>query len=169
MYKRQVQELRDAVDVVERDLRRAGHWSHAHAAAWSDAPPAANPHAALVPVGGAGDTAHWSYSRDDADEQIGFRLRDGVVEVLLGRGGWQALTDAGTVFVTAFGITPAQQTIPLQSLCARAVGSAAPPTLFARSMGVTIRGHAAGDPRIVRSVQGLVHLPNDLVAGACPD
>jgi len=164
---RLVQELRDAADAVERDLRRAGHWSRAPTAAWSDAPPALNPHAALAPIGGGADTARWSYSRDEADEQIGLRLRDGVIEMLLGGGGWQALTDAGTVVVTALRLTPAQQTFALQSLCARA-GPTSAPTLSARSMTVAIEGRAVADPRIVRSVQTLVQLRNDLVTGACP-
>jgi type II secretory pathway pseudopilin PulG len=164
---RVTQDLRDAADAVERDLRRAGHWRDATTAAWSaGAASAANPHAALVPAAAPLDAVRFSYSNDDGDEAIGFRLHDGVVEMRLGSGRWQALTDGGTVTVTAFSLVPTQHDIPLQALCARAGGGA--PALSMRSVQVAIRGHAAGDPRIVRSVQGLVHLPNHVVAGDCP-
>ena len=40
------------------------------------------------------------------NEQFGFRLRNGALEMQLGAGNWQALTDSGTVTVTAFSATP---------------------------------------------------------------
>jgi prepilin peptidase dependent protein B len=164
---RVTQDLRDAADVVERDLRRAGHWRDATTTAWSSgAASAANPHTALVAAAAPPDTARFSYSNDGGDEAIAFRLHDGVMEMRLGTGRWQALTDAGMVTVTAFSLVPAQHEVSLQALCARSGSDA--PALSMRSVQVAIHGHATGDPRIVRSVQGLVHLPNHVVAGDCP-
>src|SRR5262249_53816089 len=115
---------------------------------------------------GADDTALWSYSHGEDGERIGLRLRDGVIEMRLGDGFWQALTDGSTVTGTALRITPLARNGPLQSLCARP-GDADTPTLWARRASVEIAGHAAGEPRIARSVRGVVHLRNDLVSGAC--
>ena len=170
---RVMHDLRDAADVIARDLRRAGHWRDATSPAWSPGSAPPNPHAALVPAATASDAARLSYSHDagpDGDEQIGFRLRAGVIEMLLGSGRWQALTDAGTVVVTLFSVTPVLQRIPLQALCGRpcADDAACTPAQSVRSVTIAIRGHAADDARVVRSVQSLVHLRNDIVDGDCP-
>jgi prepilin peptidase dependent protein B len=170
---RVMQDLRDAADLVERDLRRAGHWRGASSPAWSPDAATLNPHAALLPAASASDAARLSYSNDDGpdtDEPIAFRLRDGVIEMLLGSGRWQAVTDAGTVVVTLFSITPVLERIPLQAVCARLCADAAActPAQSVRSVNIAIRGHAAGDARFERSVQSLVHLRNDIVDGTCP-
>ena len=125
---RLMQDLRSAGDVVTRDLRRAGHWGDASlvGAAAPASGPVANPYAALAPADAASDAARFSYSRDtnenhllDGNEQFGLRLRNGVIELLLGAGNWQALTDAGTLTVTEFSVTPRVQNVPMLEHCAR--------------------------------------------------
>jgi type IV pilus assembly protein PilW len=174
---RLMHDLRIAAEVVARDLRRAGHWSDATATAWSAegaGPMPANPHAPLLPASSPSNSAHFSYSHGehaDTPEGFGFRLHAGVIEMLLGDGHWQALTDAGSVVVTAFTIAPQVQQLSLQASCARACRAGtpcAPPEQSVRSVNVSIRARAAADERVVRSVQGLVRLRNDVVTGACP-
>ncbi len=177
---RLMQDLRTAADVIARDLRRAGHWGAA--ASGVRMPGAsgvvANPYAALAPDAAASDAASWRTSRDavenhavDANEQFGLRLRNGAVELALGAGQWQSLTDAGTLVVTALEIVPSTQTLDLGSHCERAcpIGdTSCPPRLQVRRMSVAITAQASSDAGVVRSLRSDVRLRNDSVTGACP-
>lgn len=173
-------DLRTAADLVSRDLRRAGYWGSATEGVWATGAThvAANPYAALAPAAAASDAISFSYSRDatenqrvDANEQFGFRLRRGAIEMQLGTDNWQALTDAGTLKITAFSLAPSVQDISLESFCAQpcAVGSPAtcPPHQQVRSFGLVITGQLATDAHLSRSVQSQVRLRNDPVIGAC--
>ena len=180
LQSRLMQDLRVAANVVSRDLRRAGYWHDA--AAGVAAPGAgaamANPYAAVTLESDPSDAVSFRYSRDasedheiDANEQFGFRLRRGTLEMLLGAGNWQALTDSTTLVITAFSITPALQEIGLEGFCAKACPpgeTACRPRQVVRSLAVSISGHASTDPRVVRSLQTVVRLRNDAVVGACP-
>jgi prepilin peptidase dependent protein B len=174
------QDLRTAADLVSRDLRRAGYWGSATEGVWAAGATrvSANPYAALAPAAAASDAISFRYSRDatenqnvDANEQFGFRLHQGAIEMQLGAGNWQALTDIGTLKITAFSLVPSVQDISLESFCARpcAAGSAAtcPPHQAVRSFGLVITGQLANDPRLSRSVHSQVRLRNDAVIGAC--
>jgi type IV pilus assembly protein PilW len=175
---RLMQDLRVAIDVVTRDLRRAGYWNDAATVmAGSASAASANPYAAITPASGSSETIRFSYSRDlqerrgvDGNEQFGFRLRRGAIEMLLGGGNWQALTDSNTIMVTAFSISPALQEIGLDALCAQSCSEGEDdcrPRQVVRSLAVSISGHAAGRPRVLRSLRTLVRLRNDAIAGAC--
>lgn len=175
---RLMQDLRVAIDVVTRDLRRAGYWNDAaKSMAGSDGAGSANPYAAIAPASGSSETVYFSYSRGlrggravDDNEQFGFRLRRGTIEMQLGGGSWQALTDSNTLVVSAFSITPALQEIALDALCAQtcpADEDDCRPRQVVRSLAVSISGHAANDPRVVRSIRTLVRLRNDAISGAC--
>ena len=173
------QDLRTAADVIARDLRRAGYWAAAADGVWTAAAPVAvvNPYAAFTPGSAASDAVSFRYSRDatenntlDTNEQFGFRLRSGVVEMQLGAGNWQALTDAGTLTVTTFSVTPTVQEISLQRLCALPCpsGSATcPPRQQVRSLALVLSGRAATDASVTRSLRSSVRLRNDSVIGAC--
>ena len=176
---RLMQDLRTAADLVARDLRRAGHWGDAAAGVWSPAQPArANPYAALAPAAAASDAASFGYSRDatenhllDSNEQFGFRLRNKAIELQLGSGNWQALTDPSLLTITAFDITPTLVEIDLDSLCSQPCpgGSpSCPPRQQVRSLAVQIGGRALADASITRSVQALVRVRYDALVGACP-
>jgi prepilin peptidase dependent protein B len=176
---RLMQDLRATADLIVRDLRRAGHWGDAGAGVWRSGASAvvANPYTAVAPAAAASDTVSFRFSRDssenhsvDANEQFGFRLRQGVIEMQLG-GGWQAVTDSGSVIVSAFNVRPEVQEISLERLCvlACAAGSVScPPRQQVRSLAVSITGHATGDSSVVRSVRAAVRLRNDAIVGACP-
>lgn len=167
---RLMQELRSAGDVIARDLRRAGHWA-------APAASAPNPYAALAPMAAASDAASFAYSRDatenhvlDGNEQFGLRLRRGVIELLLGAGNWQALTDAGTLVVTEFVVQPRVQNVSLLEHCERPCppGASCEAAVEVRRLAVRITARAADDPSLVRRLDTLVRLRNDTLRGACP-
>ena len=176
---RLTQDLRTAADVIARDVRRAGYWAGATDGVWADnaPPPLANPYVALAPGSAASDAVSFRYSRDstennlvDSNEQFGFRLRAGVVEMLLGAGNWQALTDAGTLTVTAFSVTPTVQEINLQNLCANPCppgGTSCPPHQQVRGFDIVLSARSASDASVSRSLRSSVRVRNDNVVGAC--
>ena len=177
---RLMQDLRTAAHVITRDLRRAGHWGNATSGAWLPGTTTAlvNPYSAIAPSGAASDAVSFRYSRDstennvvDTNEQFGFRLRSGAVEMLLGAGNWQALTDAGTLFITNFSVTPEVERIDLQALCSKpcAAGSTTcPPEQQVRSLALVISGRSVTDAAVTRSVRSQVRLRNDSFTGTCP-
>jgi prepilin peptidase dependent protein B len=177
---RLMQDLRTAADMVTRDLRRAGHWAGATSGVWSASTTGivANPYAAVVPSSAASDAASFRYSRDstennavDSNEEFGFRLRSGTIEMLLGAGGWQALTDAGTLTVTRFSVTPLVERIDLQATCSKPCPTGSticPPRQEVRSLALLITGRSVTDAHVTRSVRSQVRLRNDSFTGACP-
>ena len=177
---RLMQDLRSASDIITRDLRRAGHWADATAGVGRHrrAGAVANPYAALAPAAAASDAARFAYSRDatenqllDSNEQFGLRLRNGVIELLLGAGNWQALTDAGTLQVTAFSVQPSMQTVSLLDQCARPCPAGSTTCDAATGTAQPAREHhgrATDDASLVRQLDSQVRVRNDGVIGACP-
>jgi type IV pilus assembly protein PilW len=171
------QDLRAASDLIARDLRRAGYWqTAAQGTAWPARP---NPYQAMSPSGGASAAlTGYSYSRDatennhlDSNESFGLRLNAGALQLLEGSGGWQQLTDAGTVLVTSLSITPQTRSIGHGHLCSPACTSADPacPRLDVRHYDIVIRGRAAADASVTREVRESVRVRNDeLPAAGCP-
>ena len=179
---RLMQDLRTATDVISRDLRRAGYWGAASDGVWTAAAAAsgvaANPYVALAPGAAASDAVSFRYSRDavennlvDSNEQFGFRLRNRVIEMLLGAGNWQALTDAGTLDITEFSVTPTVQEIDLRGYCTQACptsSTSCPPRQQVRSLALVVTGRSTTDASVIRSLRSNVRLRNDAVSGACP-
>ena len=173
------QDLRMAIDVVARDLRRAGHWGASASGLRDDGGPAAfaNPYSQVASAPGGSDGLLFRFSRDavenqvvDSHEHAGFRLRSGVIESQLGENNWQALTDVGTLVVTALVVEPRSDEIDLARFCtaACAPGSAScPPRQLVRSVGFSISARSARDPRVSRTVRGSARLRNDVVVGNC--
>ncbi|MEO6410164.1 MAG: hypothetical protein ABIO45_15625 [Burkholderiaceae bacterium] len=176
---RLMQDLRTASDMVARNLRRAGAWGGSSAGVWTPGATSliVNPYTALAPSAAASDAVSFQFSRDavenhnvDSNEQFGFRLRSGVLEMRLGGGGWQAMTDANVVTVTRFDITPSVQAISLAGSCAKpcpAGSSTCPPQQWVRSFGVQLSARAVVDATVQRHIQTSVRLRNDPVVGAC--
>jgi len=165
---RLTQDLRIAADIVARDLRRAGYRGGE-----ARGP---NAYAAITVSGAASDAVSLSYSRDtlandrvDANEQFGFRLRNGAIELQLGAANWQALTDATTFTVTSFTIAPALQDIALESSCAHncSSGISCPPHTQVRSFTVTITAKLISDAAVVRTARSQAHTRADAVTGTC--
>lgn len=183
---RLMQDLRTAADLISRDLRRAGYWGAAATGVWTrDETPgtvqmATNPYAALSPSASAStstDAVSFRYSRDaiennavDTNEQFGYRLRRNVIEMQLGSGNWQALTDANTLSISTFSVTPTVQEISLTNLCALACptgSSRCPPRQLVRSVAVLITGRSTTNTSVVRSARIAVRVRNDALNGSC--
>lgn len=176
---RLMQDLRTTADVISRDLRRAGYWAHAASGVAGDSAAAvpANPYADVSPDGSASDAVSFRYSRDaseddavDDNERFGFRLRNGAIEFELGDANWQALTDATTLTVTAFTITPHTEEASLAAFCAEAciMGSTTcPPRQQVKTLALSISGRSNVDASVVRSVQGEARLRNVSIVGRC--
>lgn len=166
------QDLRAALALMTRDLRRAGYWGAAPTAiASGDGPAPANPYAALSTSAGA---IAYRYTLDplengsvDPNEQFGFRLRSGVLEMQLGSGNWQALTDSATLVVTTFRVEPMAQTLDLSDFCARPCTSAGCPRQELRGLELTIVARLPNDATVTRGVRERVSLRNDLTSGEC--
>jgi prepilin peptidase dependent protein B len=176
---RLMQDLRTAADVITRDLRRAGYWGAAESGVWfaASGPVHANPYVAVAPATAASDSVSFQFSRDaaendsvDSNEQFGFRLRNGALQMRLGGSNWQALTDNETLTVTGFSVAPQVQEVDLLQACSTACqagSTTCPPRLQVRSLALQIRGQAVADASMARSVRSNVRLRNDVVVGAC--
>jgi type IV pilus assembly protein PilW len=167
------QDLRSAGDLIARDLRRAAHWRAAvQGTVWPARP---NPYRAISADSGG---VTYSYTRDDVEngsidsnERFGFRLVGGALQALNGDGGWQQVTDPGTVLLTRLAITPSVRSVSLGHLCTPACDAAQPacPSLRIRQFEVQIEGRAAKDAAIARQLRDAVRVRNDeMSTGACP-
>ncbi|MBX3618788.1 MAG: hypothetical protein KF891_02175 [Rhizobacter sp.] len=143
---RLMQDLRTAADLVSRDLRRAGLLlSTADGVRFSDA---------------------------SGSQTLAYRLHDDVIEMKIGNGHWQALTDAGTLRVSAFRVAPRTHDIVLEGFCSKACvdgrSPTCPPRQVLRDVDIDIDARAASDTRLARQVRSTVHLRQDALVGACP-
>jgi type IV pilus assembly protein PilW len=176
------QDLRASADIVTRDLRRAGYWAAAANGVWTAGATSlqSNPYIGIASVepGAQSDKVVFSYSLDadknldenhsvDIHDQAGFRLRNGAIELQLGAGNWQQLTDPAVLRITALRIELQVQTIALDAVCLKPCGDECP-VQEVREVEVGIHGEAVHDASVSRSLQTRVRLPNDVVRGACP-
>ena len=196
------QDLRAAADLVVRDLRRAGFWRNATAGISTDPAilPVPNPYRT---IGYTSGVLTYSYSKDDVDtldastEAFGVR-RDvvsgkGVLQ-LQTAGGWQTITDPGTLDIPAgtagLTITPTTARVvelwdecpcifeltctknqfknPNPDTSAKGIYYDNRPRVSIRQYLVNIRAQASADAKIVREIRELVRVRNDQVDGTCP-
>lgn len=181
------QQLAGVAALVARDLRRAGHWADAaQGLARDGAPGRTNPYAALADAmpGEAGSRLRFAWAAAPAAlpgagvlpaEQAGFRLRQGIVDMQLGEGHWQPLTDPARMTVTTFELTLRQQVQDLEPQCAKprpqgscAEGALCPPRLLRRSVGLQLEARSPQDPALRHALRTEVALRNDAVEGECP-
>jgi prepilin peptidase dependent protein B len=173
------EDLRNAADLLTRDLRRAGYWGNAikgtiAQGATSITPK--NPYAAASSPTGQNEVSY-GFSREvsadddkqEAKESFGFRLQDDAVQMDSGTG-WTDVTDKTSVKVTRFSITPTRTTVSLGQYCATAcvLGSGDCPRMRIHSFAVLIEGTSLRDPDIKRSLRSTVRVRNDEVVGTCP-
>lgn len=172
------QDLRAAADVVARDLRRAGYWQNAIDGTRTSGATAAttpNPYRAVQISDG---TLSYQFSRDsvennavDTAEQFGFRL-DATqgLQMQVGNGTWQSLTDPSTLTITHFTITPRETTLPIGSLCPTNCSAGMPncPSITVRSYDVVLAGRSVVDAAVQRELRLSVRVRNDRLEGVCP-
>lgn len=192
------QDLRAAADIVARDIRRAGYWNNALTGVWGTGGTSItpNPHATgLGVVASTATSVSYSYARDaddvlDNNEYAGFRLQANTLQMQDGQNNWQAVTDPGTVRITAFAVTPVSPALvnDLSTYCAclsrltctladianPAFGVVPPavtrpaPTLTTPSFEIVLTGQAVNDPAVTRTVRETVRVRNPSLTGACP-
>lgn len=178
---RLMQDLRATTDLMARDLRRVGYWGAADHGVWQREGIAGAPGTVINPytaMTASASSVAFRYSRDaiendlvDGNEQFGYRLRNGVLEMQLGTSPWQAMTDISTMKVTRFDIAPTEQLRSLAGSCTAPCTSSdasCPPQLHVRSLMLTLTAQGIGESTALRSVRTRVRLRNDAVTGRCP-
>ena len=168
---RLMQDLRTASDLIAHDLRRAGYWHQAADGVWRALAPEVQPN----PYGAVSATDQavaFSYARSAADShEFAYRLHEGAIEMRIGDGHWQAMTDSNTLLVNSLSITPHTQDVVLEGFCSRACtegSKTCPPRQQLRSLALLIEARAVGDAAVTRKVQATVRLRNDALIGGCP-
>ncbi len=190
---RLTQDLRTAIELVSRDVRRSGYWGDVSGGVWDSARPtatlAANPYRGAVLNGPS--VAPWlgySYSRDLTEdhvnsnqEKFGLRLNTAsqVIEWRLSgsaiapdeRDQWQALTDPALLRVTRLSIRLEEQRQSLLDYCPQTAcnGQArCPPERIQRWVRIELDAQDTRDSRVQRQLATEARLRNDEVSGACP-
>lgn len=190
---RLAQELRAALDLAVRDLRRSAYWGEAERGVWQ-APagpaPTANPYAGLHPPAGtqAAALGH-AYSRDsrengqvDANERFGLRINTSTqalewrisgAALAPGSGDqWQALSDPAAVRIDVLDVHHDSEEIDLASACASSdctgASGVCPPRLVIHHVSLQLGGRDARDDSVRRTLHARVRLRNEERVGACP-
>ena len=175
------QDLRVASDLISREIRAAGYWGNAYQQVW--APNLVNPYS-VIPLAATDNNTSLVYFRSldedpvggtendvvNGNEHGGFRLNADTraIDMQLGDGNWQQLTDPAVLSVTRFSLTvnPVPLTMPCGSTCPRG-----PAGLLlkqcARDVVMTIVVQAVHDLAVLRSISNRIRLRNDVIAEAC--
>lgn len=188
------QDLRTAADTISRDLRRGGYWENSIAGtviAAASAATAPNPNSSIT-YNTATSIISYSLARDSSagrtsndnnlntDEQFGFRLNAGAVEMQLGSGNWQQLTNPQHVTVTFFKITPSETAVDIRDSCTKkccdaivtgvctSINQALCPKVTVRQYALLLSGQSVRDAAVKRTLEQKVRVRNDLISGACP-
>lgn len=177
------QDMRAAMDIMVRDVRRAGYWAHSWRNVWpaNQAAALGNPYngvtaeAARLLYARSQDEVSTDFGEDndavDDDERVGFRLNTGTnaVDMHVSADNWQALTDPNVMQVTDFSITFNDRALPAPCAEQCPLGpSDCPMVLKVRDVTIVLKARATHDPSVVRSVQSDVRLRNDLLTEDCP-
>lgn len=176
------QDLRAAMDIISRDIRRSGYWASAFTSVAPEKNPMQNPYHPAGVDTNTTDTITYTYSHDldrpakvetnivEADEQNGFALNTSThsIDAKLADGNWQALTDPNVVRITSFTarVTPTTINLPVCSTppCTPVtVGCGTASALTVRDVQIVIEGEAAHDPSVKRSLVNTVRVRNDQV------
>lgn len=177
------QDLRTTADMISRDIRAAGYWVRAFSQVWptADVAPQVNPYSA-TPISATGNGNSVVYARslndeatganfeDDVitdNERSGFRLKTdtGAIQVQLGLGNWQDLTDPNVVTVTNFNmvVNTTNLDLPLNPLGP----GGCPLKQVVRDVVLTIAVQAAHDSTVQRSLSNRIRLRNDVPLEVC--
>jgi type IV pilus assembly protein PilW len=194
---RLTQELRAVLDLIARDVRRAGYWGHALQAAANPASAPANPYDGLFPAPATSDSRiGYAYSRDGSeDDAVAGNERFGLRQNTTNRSAdwrmsgaalpptdadtWQALTDPGVLRITRVTVSTSVAALDLLDRCAIGVcpapapgappdSASCPPRLLLRLVDIEVEGIATADPGLRRRLGARVTLRNPGVTGSCP-
>lgn len=171
MQARMDQDLRSAMDLITRDLRRGAYWVDSLKGTTTNASAAAaNPYAAVSTT-----AATIAYRYDDAASAttdlaartFEFELVDGALKMKLGASNPQTITDTNIMTVTAFDITETATAIDVSTACTTACTGAGCPSITVRTYNIVLTGTSRVDPAMVRTLRSQVRVRNDAIAGAC--
>lgn len=172
------QDLRAAVDIVTRELRRAAYWQQSEEGTWYEGrttPIQSNLFAAITPASGDNLTeVNFSYRRRSGDEgPYGFKVEADAIKSMIANQ-WHALTDVKVMRVTNLDIdlsAPVVYQLPCPKLCPDGTQDCWP-DLQMRTATISITGQAVNDAAVVRTLTSRVRLRNDFVqfngAEVCP-
>lgn len=162
------QELRSAVDLMNRDIRRASGWDQAGLGVWrpNNLNVLPNPNVPVTASSG-GDAIQYSYVSGGTAIPSGFRLRDSALQMLVGEA-WQTITDVQTVVVEDFTLDLREQKVSLAGYCTNGCTFGACPELALRTVAIALVASSPRDATIQRTLTSNLRLPNDRVVGACP-
>ena len=174
------QDLRSTVDLISREIRGAGYWGDAHKQVWKAT--AVNPYSAGPLVATSSNTSlvyysslDWNENNSiDSNEFGGFRrvvnasTGIGTVEVQLGSGNWQQLTDPAVMSIRQFSLVVSNiaRSVPCGSDCKQSPAGL-PVQQCARDVVLTIVVQAVHDAAVRRSISNRIRLRNDVVMEAC--
>jgi prepilin peptidase dependent protein B len=164
------QDMRTAMDIIVRDIRRSGYHPDSDKIPTLGAPgPAANP---FKPAGAASTALEYSYADQGGlgNTSRGFKLEAGVIKILLGAGNWQPLTDSDVVSIKSLSaeLNPAPVTTylptPTCSItpCAGSTGCG-DARVVTRTIKLVMEGEATHDDRVKRKLESAVRVRNDEV------
>lgn len=177
------QDLRTTADMISRDIRAAGYWVRAFSQVWPTvgAAPQINPYSATpIAITANGTSVVYSRSMNDEatganfeddvitdNERSGFRLKadTGAIQVQLGQGNWQDLTDPAVVTVTNFNMVVNTNNLDLP-LAPLGPGGC-PLKQVVRDVVLTIEMQAAHDSAVRRSLVNRIRLRNDVPLEVC--
>jgi type IV pilus assembly protein PilW len=182
---RLTQDLNVAMDLITRDLRRAGYSRDAQGTPAAVAAPA-NPFTANTPAAAAGTNdgginlatagcVLYAYDLPasengtlDPAEQLGFRLRDGAMQAgtsatSCNDGTWQAVTDPGvsTVTVLTFQYLDGAGAVAAAPFVAPPAAPGVTWAVCTRLIQVTLTGQLRGDANVTRTLTQSVRVRND--------
>jgi type IV pilus assembly protein PilW len=174
------QDLRATMDIMTRQLRRAGALTTPLAQAGLASPAgvggAPNAYAAVTPTAAADSLASFRFILNAAEQgPYGFKLEGNAIKTLLAGGGWQELTDSSTLKITALTFLPRNQTLPNTGVptdpapgaflpCSKPCADGTTncwPRLLVRNFRLTITAQAKSDPTVQRSISSEIRLRND--------
>lgn len=161
------QDMRGTLDIVVRELRRAGYSVVGYEYVWGDGNGESikNNMPVESPVSGTSNSTVFYYDRATNQQgPWGFQLNSGVVQMQMGAGGWQDLTDSRVMTVTAFSITPRvieTSKIPCTKDCADGTTDCWP-TVTVREFDISMTAQSK-DGSVVRTVGGTARLRNDRI------
>lgn len=174
------QDLRAATDIIAREVRRASAWNAAALGIWRPGQTTdvmQNVKFGPVDVAADGNSIEFHYHRRPGEEgPYGFRVTDtGTVQSQLGIAGWQDLTDADAMNVTAFDValdSENSQPLPCPTACADGTTDCFP-RVVTRTIRIDMTAQARGDALVRRSVTTFVRVRNDRIefrngAQICP-
>ena len=170
------QELRSAMDLISRDIRRAGYRGNAQncvGVGYSNYVNSGTTTCSAFAAYTLTSTSQIEFSYDEnssatqetssPDERYGYRLNSGEIEVKTG-GGWQPLTDANLVTITNLNFAESTRHMNVNTSAAVSGGCASiagTPCVSVRTISITITGQLPNDATVQRTLSENARIRND--------